>query len=200
MADFMEIEDTTTTAEPEIQEDDNQYLEFSYDGDSLSFKVDNDEESNILVTQDDLTKAMTEDNPPEQDVTQGPPGIPGTNGSSIIDCKLDRDGNLIVTLPEYSKDTSTILSVGGVLTKQQWLDMQNNIIRLNNALATLDPDGTGHIGKVDLATKTSAGIVQIGDGIDVTDGLISVNSEEVVDDVISDPDATNNMLDEVFNS
>ena len=200
MADFMEIEDTTTT-EPEVEEDNNQYLEFSYDGDSLNFKVNNNENYDTFVTQDDLTQALSDADENIDTVKQGPPGIPGVNGSSIVDCKLDRDGNLIVTLPVYDKNTSQILSIGGVLTKQQWLDMQNNIVRLNNAMAALDPDGTGNIGKVNPATKTSTGVVQIGDGIDVTEtGLISINSEEVVDDVISDPDSTNKMLDDVFNS
>ena len=198
MADFMEIEDTTTT-EPEVQEDNNQYLEFSYDGDSLSFKVNNNEDSDTLVTQDDLIQVV--DEPGDEDTKQGPPGIPGTDGSSIVDCKLDRDGNLIVTLPVYDKNASQILSVGGVLTKQQWIDMQNNIVRLNNALAALDPSGSGTIGTIAPATKDSTGVVQIGDGINVNDkGLISINSDEVVDDVTNDPDSTSKMLDDVFNT
>lgn len=195
MTDFTEIKNTTIN-ESNIQDDDKQNLEFSYDGDSLSFKVNNDE-SHTLVTQDDLTEVM--DNTTEP--TQGPPGIPGIDGSSVIECKLDRDGNLIVKLPVYDEDTSAILSIGGVLTKQQWIDMQNNIIRLNNAVAALTGSGGGSIGTVDLATKTTPGIVQIGDGINVTTkGVISIDGDEIVHDVTNDTESTNTMLDEVFNS
>lgn len=129
---------------------------------------------------------------------QGPPGIPGLNGSSIVDARLDKDGNLIVKLPVYDSNTAQILSTGGVITKQQWLDVQNDIIQLANAISQIDSGGVV-VTKVNLATKDTAGIVQIGDGINVTDrGIISIDGQDVVEDVTNDPESTENMLNEVF--
>ena len=65
---------------------------------------------------------------------KGATGPFGVDGSSVVDAKLDDDGHLILTIQdeESTADTTKMLTLeNGAFTRQDLLDLQTSINRLN---------------------------------------------------------------------
>ena len=71
---------------------------------------------------------------------RGATGPFGVDGSSVVNAEMDDDGHLILTIQDEEKTTDTtklIALENGTLTRQELLDIQNSINRLNRNINNL---------------------------------------------------------------
>ena len=71
---------------------------------------------------------------------RGATGPFGVDGSSVVDAELDDDGHLILTIQdeEHTTETTKMLALeSGTFTRQDLLDIQTSINRLNRNASNL---------------------------------------------------------------